>query len=119
MLRVVLTLVAVGLTVYAALDCLRTAPSDVRALPKPVWLVLIVLVPFLGPGAWLLAGRSGPGDGGGGRPAPRTVAPDDDPDFLLRLDLERRKREREERLARGESDDTVTPDEDGPDRTPS
>ena len=31
--------------------------SRIRRLPKPAWILLIVLLPFLGPIAWLLVGR--------------------------------------------------------------
>lgn len=118
MLRLVLTLVGVGLTVYAAIDCLRTPPAEVRALPKGVWFVLILLLPVAGPLAWILAGREGPSGGAGGKAAPPVLAPDDDPDFLFQLELERRRREREERIARGEVEE-ARPDDDGPERTAS
>jgi hypothetical protein len=61
----------------------------VRNLPKPLWLVLVIVIMFLGPIAWLIAGRprsllppDGPGRRGGGR-GPR--GPEDDPDFMRRV----------------------------------
>lgn len=75
--------VAVILAVYALIDCLQTDPADVRRPRRAVWLALIVVVPVLGPVAWLLTTarrrRRPP------RQVPRPVAPDDDPDFLREI----------------------------------
>jgi hypothetical protein len=85
--RVVLVALVVFATIYAFVDCLQTDGRLVRILPKPVWL-LVVLVPVLGPIVWLVAGRT---DFRGGRPPrspgrpPGPRGPDDDPDFLRRL----------------------------------
>ena len=82
-------LISLALTVYALFSCVQTRSEDVPYLPKLVWLVLIVFVPFAGPIVWLLMSRNA------GRPerpvrrAPasgRPVAPDDDPDFLATLE---------------------------------
>ena len=87
MLRVVLIAIVVFATIYALVDCVQTDRSRVRIMPKPVWL-LAILVPVVGPVAWFLVKRAstqgGPARGSGGRPSgPR--GPDDDPDFLRRL----------------------------------
>jgi hypothetical protein len=87
-LRVVLIAIVVFATIYALVDCVQTDRRLVRVMPKPAWL-LAILVPVVGPLSWFLAGRAatrgGPTRGtGGGRPSgPR--GPDDDPDFLRRL----------------------------------
>jgi hypothetical protein len=86
-LRVVFIAIVVFATIYALVDCIQTDRRQVRIMPKPVWL-LAVLVPVAGPLAWFFAGRAtaagGPSRGPGGRPTgPR--GPDDDPDFLRRL----------------------------------
>jgi hypothetical protein len=52
-----LAVVGVGLTVWCLVEAIPAAESRVRRLPKPAWLLLIVLLPFLGPIAWLLVGR--------------------------------------------------------------
>ncbi len=105
--RVLPVVLALGLTIYALLDSLRTPEDEVSHLPKPWWVVVVLLVPVLGPLAWLAVGRTGPqagttwldrlvGRGTGatppwrsqGRPTPpprRSTAPDDDPEFLSRL----------------------------------
>ena len=82
-------LISLALTVYALFSCVQTRSEDVPYLPKLVWLVLIVFVPFAGPIVWLLMSRNA---GRPERPARRTPAggrppaPDDDPDFLATLE---------------------------------
>jgi hypothetical protein len=85
-------LISLVLSVYALFSCIQTPDEDVPHLPKLVWIVLIVFVPFVGPIVWLLMSRT---QGAGGRaeavvrPSPsvsRPLAPDDDPDFLKSLD---------------------------------
>ncbi len=98
MIRIVLIYVLpILLAIYALVDCIQTDEREIRGLPKFGWIILIVLVGIIGPVAWLVAGknRAGrsllpglPGAGGRGRDAaepPRTLAPDDDPEFLGRL----------------------------------
>jgi hypothetical protein len=110
LLRVVVVLVLIGVTVYALVDCLRTDGPDLRLLPKPVWLLLIVLLPIAGSVLYLAVGRATDDT-----PAPvaRPLAPDDDPDFLRRLDVERRRLVAEEERRRRRSRGTGTPG-DGP-----
>ena len=59
MLRVaaLLAVIAVGLTVWCLVEAASAPESRVRRLPKVVWIVLILLVPFIAPIAWLLVGR--------------------------------------------------------------
>ena len=47
--RVLLTLLLLGLTIYAAVDCIQTEESRQRHLPKVLWLLLILLFPVVGP----------------------------------------------------------------------
>ncbi len=84
MLRVVLTLASVALTIYAVVDCIQTDDEQVQHLPKLAWVVLVVLIPWVGPIAWLLAGRarSLPPRR---RPITGPRGPEDDPDFLRNL----------------------------------
>jgi outer membrane biosynthesis protein TonB len=84
-------LISLVLSVYALFSCIQTPDEDVPHLPKLVWIVLIVFVPFVGPIVWLLMSRTQPGPTGGAvrrspSPGSRPVAPDDDPDFLKSLD---------------------------------
>lgn len=119
-------IIAVALAVYAFIDCGQTERHRVRSLTKPAWL-LIILIPILGPVAWLLLGRPHAPDRPGPRsaPRPRPVAPDDDPEFLRQirdLDEEHKQmlheweeslREREQRLRGDETDEDAggNPDE--------
>lgn len=126
MARLLPTLLLLGLTVYALIDCLQTPPAAIRNLPKAGWLVVIVFVVAVGPVAWLFVGR--PRDEATGQPAARPrprptspgrpVAPDDDPDFLRSLDRAR-SHERDAQLERWEEelrrrDDPGDPDDDAP-----
>ncbi|MCW2724644.1 MAG: hypothetical protein JWN35_1565, partial [Frankiales bacterium] len=64
-------LVELVLLVYGVLNIVTTPAEQVRNLPKPVWLVLVVLLPLVGGIAWLVAGRPRPGGTrAGGAPQP-------------------------------------------------
>jgi hypothetical protein len=84
MLRVLVTLAGLALTIYAAIDCIQTRDDQVKHIPKIAWVVLIVLIPWVGPIAWLWAGRerSFPPRR---RPITGPRGPEDDPDFLRNL----------------------------------
>jgi hypothetical protein len=90
-LRFLLYAVPVVVTLYGLIDCILIPGALARSLPKWVWLVVIVLVPFVVALAWLVAGRPRrasvvSGDSPVGRVVSRRssgpVAPDDDPTFL-------------------------------------
>jgi hypothetical protein len=127
-----LFLLDVALIVVALIDCLSTDDSDIRALPKVIWVFLILLFSPIASIAWFVAGRPAkvaPGSGaaprGGFSPASRPrqqVAPDDDPEFLRNLAKSRRDdeellrlweedlRKREDDLRKRESGDDSHPD---------
>lgn len=94
MLRVLLFAVGFGLSLYALIDCIRTEDNRVKSLPKIAWILLIVLVTYLGPIAWIVAGRD--------RQWPtlpeerRPIAPDDDPDFLRNLEIDLKRRDQDD-----------------------
>jgi hypothetical protein len=85
-------LISLVLSVYALFSCIQTRDEDVPFLPKLVWIVLIVFVPFVGPIVWLLMSRTEAvrrertAVPPRAKPTGRSVAPDDDPDFLASLD---------------------------------
>ncbi|MEI2766346.1 MAG: PLDc N-terminal domain-containing protein [Dermatophilaceae bacterium] len=86
MARFVLAVAAVALTLYALLDCLQTPSAGVRNLPKPAWILLILLLTVIGPIAWFFGGRPATRPPGGSGPPPgRPRGPEDDPDFLRSL----------------------------------
>ncbi|MGZ0146968.1 PLD nuclease N-terminal domain-containing protein [Kribbella sp. WER1] len=92
MVRFLPFLISLVLTVYALFSCIQTPDEDVPHLPKLVWILLIVFVPFAGPIVWLLVSRTqverpeAAVRRPAAPPAARPMAPDDDPDFLKSLD---------------------------------
>jgi Phospholipase_D-nuclease N-terminal len=81
--RFIVILLPIVLAVYALVDCVQTRQT--RGLPKPLWLLVILVLPFIGPLAWLFGGHNRGWQLPSPPPARRPVAPDDDPDFLRRL----------------------------------
>ena len=84
MLRVLVWLAWVALTIYAVMDCIQSDGTRVRFLPKAMWVVLILVVPLVGPVAWLLTGRERTAPPRR-RPSTGPRGPEDDPDFLRNL----------------------------------
>jgi len=106
MLRMLPFVLLLAIWLYALIDCVLTPESEVRNLPKILWVV-IALVPLVGSVCWLVFGRPAKGlrpgsarrpTGGSQPPPPRgPVGPDDDPEFLRQL---RRSNEEHEKLLR-------------------
>ena len=97
-LLVIVPLIVLALDVFAIVYVILIDQRRVRAMPKFVWIILIVLVPIVGVALWFFTGReSATGSGG----QLRTVAPDDDPSFLKNL---RRDEEQDERIRRLEQE---------------
>ncbi|QMU95938.1 PLDc_N domain-containing protein [Microbacterium esteraromaticum] len=116
------TLIVIALMVFALVDIIRRDDSQVRFMPKFVWLLLVVLLPFLGSVLWFALGREYP-EGGIrlGRPArrdaaapPVAAAPPADQrtteqqiadldreieEWRLRQEIEKRKKERGDSVA--------------------
>lgn len=92
----ILALLAVVFWVYSVIDCAVQPPIRHRGVPKPAWVVIVLLLPVIGGILWFALGRVR-------RRALLTAAPDDDAAFLRRL---------EEDLAR--LDHEKTDDDDGP-----
>ncbi len=102
MARGLLAVLSIALSVFALADCVQTEDDKVRGLPKWAWVVLIVLIPWVGPITWLVVGRErgiGLGDIDGPKRPRRQgpLAPDEDPEFLRRLDEDIRRERREQR----------------------
>jgi hypothetical protein len=56
-IEVLVGLLVLVLEIYAIANCILTPPSEVRGVPKAVWLIFIVLLPLLGSVLWLGVGR--------------------------------------------------------------
>ncbi|MFI0352426.1 PLDc N-terminal domain-containing protein [Actinomadura sp. 9N407] len=103
MAYVLLSLILIGVWVFALFDVLTTDESGVRHLPKFGWFLVVLLGLLPGALLWLALGRvrgpegrqvAGPSAGAPGSPGPSAEppkGPDDDPAFLR--DLERRLQE--------------------------
>lgn len=83
-MRVLVIVLTIAIQLYGLIDCAQRDDSEVRSLPRWGWLIIIVLIPTIGAVAYLVAGRP-KRPGGGGKKPKRTIAPDDDPDFLRGL----------------------------------
>lgn len=101
------------LAVLALISCLSADEADVRALPRIVWVIIILLFPLLGAIVYFAVGRPMPAAAKPGvwrvangfpeAARPRTLAPDDDPEFLRKLDRQGH-RDDEDMLKRWEAD---------------
>lgn len=94
----IVALLAVAFWVYSIVDCAMQDPTRHRGVSKPVWLLIVILVPVLGGILWFAIGRTSRAVA-----ARRQVAPDDDLAFLGSLssitDTDERIRELEAQLA--------------------
>lgn len=103
MLRLLPSLLIIALTVWALVDVLQRPEDQLTGMPKVLWVLFMLLIPVIGPLVYLFAGRkrtAGPGSPTGrgyGRPQRRTLAPDDDPEFLDKLRHEQWEQERRDR----------------------
>ncbi|MCB5907849.1 PLD nuclease N-terminal domain-containing protein [Streptomyces pinistramenti] len=132
MLRYLPFLLVLALWIYAFIDCVNTPESQVRGLPKVVWVLIILLFGevLVGPIVWLVAGKVRQPADGSGTPhrnhRTRWVAPDDNPEFLKSLKDENKKdesllkdweadlRRREDELRRKEGGSPNGPEETPP-----
>lgn len=75
---------AVIFTIYAVADCAFFDRTRIRGLRRGWWIVIIIFVPIIGGVLWFLIGRGRANRMGASRGG-RTVAPDDDVEFLRQL----------------------------------
>ncbi len=106
-LWIVLGVAAAVFYIYSVADCALFERARVRGLPKPVWLLIIVLFPVIGGILWFLIGRGRRRDAAGRRLLP----PDDDPAFLGKLRVDRDQEERIRQLEK----ELAELDDNGPD----
>ncbi|GIH04595.1 hypothetical protein Rhe02_26620 [Rhizocola hellebori] len=92
------------LTAAALISCLSAEDEDIRGLPRIGWVIVILLFSPVGSIVWFFVGKTPysvprkqvwrPGSGFPENERPRrTVAPDDDPDFLKGIERNRRELE--------------------------
>lgn len=98
-------LLLIAFWVYSIVDCALLDPTRHRGVSKPVWLIIVVLLPVLGGLLWFVVGR------GRLRQQPGFRAPDDNPDFLGRIgsgsDQDERIRRLEAELAALDAEDAA------------
>lgn len=107
--------VGVALILYALVDAAMSDPARARGVSKPVWVVIIVVLPVIGAVLWFVIGK-----GRGPMPVAKK-APDDDPLFtgarFTPAEIDAHVEELEARLR--ELDNEVFPEADPRDSAPS
>ena len=85
--RVLLIVFGVVLTVYSCFDVIKTPTTQVRFLPKILWVIVVIALPFVGPLLWLFFHQGLPPflRGNPQQPPRGPRGPDDDPDYLRGL----------------------------------
>lgn len=103
-------MLAVAFWVVSIVDCAVQPPARHRGVGKPMWVLIVVLLPVLGGALWFALGRTRPTSTLAG-----TVrrAPDDDPEFLNSIGSVAEQNERirrlEEELAALDADEPSAP----------
>ena len=81
MVRALVILLPLALTLYTFVECAMRDDSQIKKIPKWVWLLVILFLQPIGGIVYLVIGRGrrprGPKPG-----KKRILPPDDDPDFL-------------------------------------
>ncbi|MFT3797200.1 PLD nuclease N-terminal domain-containing protein [Microbacterium sp.] len=111
MVRVLLplALLLIAFWVYSIVDCALQPVTRHRGVGKPMWMLIVIVLPVVGGVLWWAVGRTRP------RQQPVFRAPDDNPEFLGRIgaisDQDERIRRLEEELAAldSEADDLDAP----------
>ncbi|MDQ2662246.1 MAG: PLDc N-terminal domain-containing protein [Actinomycetota bacterium] len=88
---------AVIFTIYAVADCAFFDRTRIRGLRRGWWIVIIIFVPIIGGVLWFLIGRGRANRMGASRGG-RTLAPDDDVEFLRQLRDDAAQNERIRRM---------------------
>ncbi len=81
-----------GLTAYVIADVAQHRDEEPYRMPKVLWVLIVLMAPYVGAGAWIIVKWVNRGSRGEERP--RYASPDDDPDYLMWLnERERRRRQ--------------------------
>lgn len=112
-LLLILAFVAVIFWVFTVVDCAVQPVVRHRGVSKPVWMLIVIILPVIGGVLWFTLGRIPAG-------SPAVRAPDDDPEFLrglsttggagtadtrARAEQEKRIRQLEQELSKLDDDD--------------
>lgn len=62
-MHIVLSLLTLAVMVFALIDIITRRDDQVKYLPKMVWLILVILLPFIGSVLWFAIGREYEGQG--------------------------------------------------------
>ncbi|MDT5034125.1 MAG: hypothetical protein QOC94_4296 [Actinoplanes sp.] len=97
MVRLFVLLAAVQLVLVVLALISALSAERVRAMPRALWVFLILVIPLLGAIFYFVWGRpvAPPHEQSVWRSGKRRAAPDDDLDFLRNVDTEKSRRERE------------------------
>ena len=111
-------LALLGLWIFCIIDVITTPEDRCRNLPKVVWVLIVLLLTFVGSIVWLFAGRPWDAKAPGSNRAPvarrpadrRPVAtnPDDDEEFLAGLRARAEEQRRRARQAEPHEDEPPT-----------
>ena len=111
-------LALLGLWIFCIIDVITTPEDRCRNLPKVVWVLIVLLLTFVGSIVWLFAGRPWDAKAAGPNRAPvarrpasrRPVAtnPDDDEEFLAGLRARAEEQRRRARQAEPHEDEPPT-----------
>lgn len=87
MARIFLFIAVIALTVFAIADWVaRSKQRTPGGVNRWIWLAVVVLLPVVGPLAWVIAGAVARAEATQQQAAPpRALAPDDDPDAISDL----------------------------------
>lgn len=111
---IILVPLALAFWVFSIVDCAAQPPIRHRAVPKPVWILIVVLIPILGGVLWFAIGRVS------AKKLASSPAPDDDPAFLGTLNSrsaqDERIRQLEEELAKLDAEEASPKPEKKPDK---
>lgn len=124
------TVVSFAFWMYALFDVIAADKHTARLLPKPAWVVIVLLLPKIGAVLWFLLGRTNPQLVKSAQPAgppsafpeydhphrARAASTEDDEEFLRRCRERAEAQRRRAREAQEEREEQDRQEDDGQDR---